>query len=87
MDMESYRIARKLTYKRLVEELHLDGMPVSRARRIALGHIWPRPRVLRSIVKGSGAEITVGSMFERYAAQTDPEEEPRPECEKRSCVW
>lgn len=76
MDMRSYRTAKKLTYKRLVEELHLDGMPVSRARRIALGMIWPRPRVLKNIVKGSGNAITVNSMFERYAARQELEEQP-----------
>jgi transcriptional regulator with XRE-family HTH domain len=75
MDMESYRKANRLTYKRLVEKLHLDGMPVSRARRIALGQIWPRPRVLKAIVKGSDCEITVNSMFERYAAQQEIEEQ------------
>jgi hypothetical protein len=76
MDMESYRNAKRLTYKRLVEELHLDGMPVSRVRRIALGYIWPRPRVIRSIVKASGAQITVDSMFERYARQQGDLDEP-----------
>ena len=76
MDMESYRRERKLTYNALVDDLRskaankkpFERMDASRARRIALGLILPRRDVLKAIVDGSGKEITIESMFERYDA-------------------
>lgn len=66
MDLEEYRIAQRLSYGELAEQI---GLPdESSAGRIARGERWPKPERIEQIVSATGGKVTVAAMHARRLA-------------------
>jgi hypothetical protein len=60
MDLEAFRISRKLSYRRLAQLIAVGGG--RRAQAIARGECWPRADRLADIVARTDGEVTIEAM-------------------------